>query len=242
MSDSAASLGSWTSRLTPTCSTETPAKCVLSLFSFLFPSFDCLSAGLRSHSMGDGTAVRPSGAGLRQMLRDQVSPGFFPAFKVRRLSSPVFSSICLATAIEEKFPDLHPLTFQCCLSTPCESGKSTFSARQKLTWPSKVSHKGKRSVSRKPFYWKPEVVATSALLHEIDPVEARTDRRKAHPSQAALDLQREFDEYQEAVKNDVEVFAKCADRVEKQRLKDEKERPRLRFRQCVPALACGVLE
>ncbi|BGO93985.1 hypothetical protein NBRC10512_003617 [Rhodotorula toruloides] len=132
--------------------------------------------------------------------------------QVRACAKCFERNICLATSLEESIDKLHPLTFQCCLSTP-------------------FSHKGKRSVSRKPFYWKPEVVATSALLREIDPVAARTDRRKAHPSRAALDLKRDFDDYAGPVEADSWAFPDCVARVEEQRLQEEKERPILRFKQ-----------
>ncbi|BGO93986.1 hypothetical protein NBRC10512v2_002743 [Rhodotorula toruloides] len=86
-----------------------------------------------------------------------------------------------------------------------------------------VSHKGKRTVGRKPFYWMPAVVATSAILHEIDPVAARTDRRKAHPSQAALDFKRDFDIYASAVKTDAKVFSECVKRAAQRTMQDERE-------------------
>ncbi|GEM07368.1 hypothetical protein Rt10032_c03g1385 [Rhodotorula toruloides] len=124
------------------------------------------------------------------------------------------TNICLALDIEAENVDLHPLTFQCCLSTP-------------------FSHEGKRSVSRKPFYWKPEVFATSALLHVIDPIAARTDRRKAHPSQAALDLKRDFGEYASVVHGDAKVFPDCVERAWQRMLQDEEDRAIWRLRQYV---------
>ncbi|BGP31918.1 hypothetical protein JCM10296v2_003697 [Rhodotorula toruloides] len=132
--------------------------------------------------------------------------------QVRACSKCLENNICLASTIEEEVGDVHPLTFQCCLSTP-------------------YSHAGKRSVSRKPFYWYPDAHFVSTYLHQIDPVAARTDRTKIHPSDAAIAFQADCDAFKTVAEADVSIFGEGVKLVDEAKLADEQERPKLRFRQ-----------
>lgn len=86
---------------------------------------------------------------------------------------------------------------------------------------------------REAFYWKPEVVATSAYLHAIDPPAARTDRTKIRPSQAAVAFQKEVEQYKAAVATDAPKLAGHQERLHQERLVEESERPAKRLKQCV---------
>ncbi|BGP02608.1 hypothetical protein NBRC10513v2_003710 [Rhodotorula toruloides] len=132
--------------------------------------------------------------------------------QARACSKCLEKNVCLASTLEEEIHDLHPLTTKCCMSTP-------------------YSHTGKRSVSRKPFYWFPEARTLSWYLHTIDLVAARTDRTKIRPSTAAIAFQAEMDEFKTAAEADVAIFEEGFELVEKAKSKDEQERAEWRFRQ-----------
>lgn len=100
------------------------------------------------------------------------------------------------------------------------------------------SAKGKMHRRRELFYWKPEVVATSAYLHSIDPPAARTDRRKAHPSGAAVDFQRSFERYKAAAAADAAKLVVHEERLYQEKLVEERERPAKRFKQCAIRFHC----
>ncbi|GAA6048992.1 F-box domain contaning protein [Rhodotorula toruloides] len=150
----------------------------------------------------------------------------FPRFdlQVRACYPCLEANVFPASAIAEEVQDLHPLSLRCSLAV-------------------RHSAKDKMHRRREPFYWKPEVIATSAYLHSIDPPAARTDRRKAHPSEAAVAFQRSFDGYKAAAAVDAAELVVHEERLYQEKLAEERERPAKRFKQIQERLiAAGFAE